>query len=71
VSAAAASATSAIGGKRSSRDRGQIWFAIAGAVVGVALGIVVSVVTDVPFAPEAGLLIGGLVGWFLAAGLRR
>jgi hypothetical protein len=53
------------------RDRRQIWFAIAGAVVGVALGILVSVVTVVPFAPEAGLLIGGLVGWFLAAGLRN
>jgi hypothetical protein len=47
------------------RDRGRIWFAVAGAVIGVALGILVSVVTDVPFAPEAGLLIGALVGWFL------
>jgi hypothetical protein len=35
-----------------------------GAVVGLALGIVVSVTTDVPFAPEAGLLLGALVGWF-------
>jgi hypothetical protein len=35
-----------------------------GAVVGFALGIVVSVTTDVPLAPEAGLLLGALVGWF-------
>jgi hypothetical protein len=34
-----------------------------GAVLGVALGIVVSVATDVPFAPEAGLVLGVLVGW--------
>jgi hypothetical protein len=34
-----------------------------GAVVGLAIGIVVSVTTDVPLAPEGGLLLGGLVGW--------
>jgi hypothetical protein len=34
-----------------------------GAVLGLALGIVVSVSTDVPFAPEAGLVLGALVGW--------
>jgi hypothetical protein len=44
---------------------------LLGAVVGVALGILVSVTTDIPFAPEAGLLLGGLVGWFSGAGLRR
>jgi hypothetical protein len=27
--------------------------------------------TDVPFAPEIGLLLGGLVGWFSVARLRR
>ena len=53
------------------RDRRRIWFAGAGAVIGLALGILVSVTTDVPFAPEVGLLLGALVGWFLAAGLRR
>ena len=31
-----------------------------GAVVGLAIGIVA---TDVPLAPEAGLLLGALVGW--------
>jgi hypothetical protein len=35
-----------------------------GAVMGLALGILVSVTTDVPLAPEAGLLLGALVGWF-------
>jgi hypothetical protein len=35
-----------------------------GAVIGLALGIVVSVVTDVPLAPEAGLALGALAGWF-------
>jgi hypothetical protein len=53
------------------RDRRRIWSVVLGAAIGVALGIVVSVTTDVPFAPEVGLLLGGLVGWFSAAGLRR
>jgi hypothetical protein len=34
-----------------------------GALLGLALGIVVSVITDVPLASEAGLLLGALVGW--------
>jgi hypothetical protein len=34
-----------------------------GAVVGLALGILVSVTTEVPFAPEIGLVLGALVGW--------
>jgi hypothetical protein len=34
-----------------------------GAVLGLALGIVVSVTTEVPFAPEVGLVLGGLLGW--------
>jgi hypothetical protein len=42
-----------------------MWFVVVGAVVGVALGILVSVTTDVPFAPEAGLLLGALVGWLV------
>ena len=36
---------------------------VVGAVIGLALGIVVSVTTDVPLAPEAGLLLGALVAW--------
>jgi hypothetical protein len=34
-----------------------------GAVLGLAVGIVVSLTTDVPFAPEAGLVLGALLGW--------
>jgi len=38
--------------------------AIAIAVVlGLALGIVVSVTTDLPLAPEGGLVLGALFGW--------
>jgi hypothetical protein len=52
---------------RSKSDRKQTWFVVVGALVGLALGILVSVTTDVPFAPEAGLLLGALVGWFSRA----
>ncbi len=31
--------------------------------IGLALGIVVSVTTDLPLAPEVGLALGALVGW--------
>ena len=34
-----------------------------GAGVGLALGILVSLTTDLPLAPEVGLLLGGLAGW--------
>ena len=52
-------------------NRRRIWSVVLGAAIGVALGIVVSLTTDIPLAPEAGLLVGGLVGWFSAAGSRR
>jgi hypothetical protein len=39
-----------------------------GAVVGLALGIVVSLTTDVPLAPEAGLVLGALLGWLWRRG---
>jgi hypothetical protein len=42
-----------------------------GAAIGVAVGILVSVTTDVPLAPEIGLLLGAVAGWFSAGGLRR
>lgn len=35
-----------------------------GAVIGLAVGILVSVTTDVPFAPEVGLVLGALIAWF-------
>jgi len=38
----------------------------AGAVAGLALGIVVSVATDLPLAPELGLALGALAGWLIA-----
>jgi hypothetical protein len=34
-----------------------------GAVAGLVLGILVSVTTDVPLAPEAGVVLGAFVGW--------
>ena len=43
--------------------RGTWFFLMVGAVIGLALGILVSVTTDVPLAPEAGLILGALVGW--------
>jgi hypothetical protein len=39
-----------------------------GAGVGLVLGILISVTTDVPLAPEAGLVVGGLIGWFSRRG---
>jgi hypothetical protein len=46
-----------------------------GAVIGLALGILVSVTTDIPRAPEAGLVLGALAGWLSrrsgAKGLRE
>jgi hypothetical protein len=34
-----------------------------GAVTGLALGIVIGLITDVPLAPEVGLVLGALGGW--------
>jgi hypothetical protein len=34
-----------------------------GAAVGLVLGIVVSVTTEIPLAPEIGLLLGAGVAW--------
>ena len=39
-----------------------------GGAAGLALGILVSVSSDIPFAPEIGLVLGALVGWFRAGG---
>ncbi len=40
-------------------------FLAVGAGIGLVLGILVSIATDIPFAPEAGLLIGALAGWLV------
>jgi len=39
-----------------------------GAAVGLALGILVSLATDVPLAPEAGLVLGAAAGWLARRG---
>jgi hypothetical protein len=39
-----------------------------GAVTGLALGILISVITDIPLAPEVGLVLGALVGWLSRRG---
>ena len=49
---------------------------VVGGAVGFALGILISLVTDIPLAPEAGLALGVLGGWLLrrsagAQGTRR
>jgi len=41
--------------------------AVIGAVAGLAIGIGVSLATDVPLAPEIGALAGGVVGYMLGA----
>jgi hypothetical protein len=43
--------------------RGTWFFVGVGALIGLVLGILVSVTTNVPLAPEAGLILGALVGW--------
>jgi hypothetical protein len=44
----------------------SIGLAIAvGAVTGLAIGIVISLTTDLPLAPEVGLVLGALGGWLL------
>jgi hypothetical protein len=40
-------------------------FLLAGGAIGLALGILVSITTDAPLAPEAGVVIGLVVGWLL------
>ena len=45
-------------------DAWGTWFFVGvGALIGVVLGILVSVTTDVPLAPEVGVILGALVGW--------
>ena len=39
-----------------------------GAVAGLVLGIVVALTTDVPLAPEIGLVLGAAVGWLSRRG---
>jgi len=39
-----------------------------GAAAGLLLGILVAVATDLPLAPEVGLLLGAGAGWLVARG---
>jgi hypothetical protein len=41
---------------------------LVGAVTGLVLGIVVSVTTGLPLAPEVGLALGALAGWLWRRG---
>ena len=50
-------------GVGATRGRGTWLFLVVGAVIGLALGVLVSITTDIPLAPEAGLVLGALVGW--------
>lgn len=34
-----------------------------GGVIGLAIGILVSLTTDIPLAPEVGVVLGALIGW--------
>jgi hypothetical protein len=48
------------------------WVLVAvGAVLGAALGIGVSLITDLPLAPEIGAAVGGGAGFALARVLER
>jgi hypothetical protein len=47
----------------------SIWAYIAiGAVAGLAVGILVSIASDLPLAPEIGLVLGGVAGWRFGRG---
>jgi hypothetical protein len=51
---------------RATPTGGKTWlFLVLGAGIGFVLGILVSIPTDVPLAPEAGLLLGALAGWLV------
>jgi hypothetical protein len=51
---------------RSTNGGRRTWlFLVVGGMIGLALGVLVSVTTEVPLAPEAGLVIGLFVGWLL------
>jgi hypothetical protein len=54
----------AMGGGITNGGRRGLWlFLVVGAGIGLVVGLVVSLATDVPLAPEAGLVIGLIAGW--------
>ena len=52
-----------VGATRGSRPTWMVL--VVGAAIGLALGVVVSIATDIPLAPEVGVLIGLFVAWLL------
>lgn len=53
-------------GVGATNDRRRTWLFVGiGGMIGLGLGVVVSITTDIPLAPEAGLAIGLLVGWLM------
>jgi hypothetical protein len=38
--------------------------AVVGGAVGLVIGTIVAVTTDLPLAPEVGVALGALAGWF-------
>jgi hypothetical protein len=54
------------GRKEGGAVKRETWvFVAVGAVIGLAIGLLVRPITDVPLVPETGLIFGALVGWFL------
>jgi hypothetical protein len=46
---------------------GRKWlFLVGGGALGLGFGIIVSVTTEVPFAPEIGLVVGLAVAWIVS-----
>ena len=45
-----------------SRDDTVVYIAL-GAAFGLLLGIVIALATDLPLAPEVGLVAGGVIAW--------
>ena len=52
-------------GMATQHTRGTWFFVIVGAAIGLVLGVLVSVASDIPLAPEGGLVLGALAGWLL------
>jgi hypothetical protein len=68
IRALAADRSNTVGGAVSS-TRLSLGAAIAlGAVAGLVVGVLVSIATDLPLAPEIGLIVGGAIGWIWRRG---
>jgi len=52
-----------MGGGLAKRSRKPGLILVVAGAFGLAIGILVSVETDLPLAPEAGLLLGLFLGW--------